>query len=429
MDEDVIGCLLIFIAIAFVVGIVLSAIAAWLTVAIVFTLLVSAILAVYGLVLVLISGTLSLTFSILRAWQWLRLAIRSISYSCPFCYARMKLPLYVCPMCGEKHPFLWPSTYGIFKQRCNCGRSLPTMDILGRSGLEQYCAHCGRQITVKDFGKLRDIHIGIVGAPSAGKTYFMVAAVNQLLNEMGRKLGLEVEIADEAQRRQYEHFMNLLQSNQLSATTDTAPDAFNLSLKKGRKSSLLYFYDAAGEAYLSDQHLEGHKYLEHIDGMILIIDPFSILPVSQQYAPFLERYKDEIKPATEKADDVLERVVMQLESHGRVRIGKTLKLPLAVVLSKTDAFDLEDIIGEGAIPSNSTDGKTKTALLNEQIKKQLSEWGLGNLIRLIEQRFENVCYFSCSSLGRMPKAGKMGLSPLRVMEPILWVLGSLKGVR
>jgi hypothetical protein len=50
------------------------------------------------------------------------------------------------------------------------------------------------------------------------------------------------------------------------------------------------------------------------------------------------------------------------------------------------------------------------------------EWGLGNFLRNLKQKFKNYKFFTCSALGRVPDDSGNPFSPQRVTEPFMWIL-------
>ncbi len=70
------------------------------------------------------------------------------SVSCPniACNNRFKRNVYVCD-CGKQFNTLHPSTQGIFKRKCDCGRMIPNSIFSGKHKMKDLCPKCGVQIT------------------------------------------------------------------------------------------------------------------------------------------------------------------------------------------------------------------------------------------------------------------------------------------
>ena len=108
----------------------------------------------------------------------------------------------------------------------------------------------------------------------------------------------------------------------------------------------LLMYDAAGEAYEEDRHFEQLTFIEHCTGIIMLIDPFSIPAVRDSLNG---NDLHSVSPSDASPDDVYARLVEFLEQHGIRRGTRQVKIPLAVVVTKCDAFGLDGVIGLTAL--------------------------------------------------------------------------------
>ena len=142
------------------------------------------------------------------------------------------------------------------------------------------------------FGELAEKPIAIVGGPTAGKTVFLCQAVSQLRDYLSALPGSRVQIDSDRQQRELEADLQRLHSGQVVAKTVNQTMAFGLAVRLSRRwRHLLYLYDAPGEDFLTMQRLGQKQSLQHIAGLILLVDPFSLpglapyrerLPVDQQ---------------------------------------------------------------------------------------------------------------------------------------------------
>ena len=160
--------------------------------------------------------------------------------------------------------------------------------------------------------------------------------------------------------------------------------------------------------------------------MILLVDPFAILAVQSQYEGQLAQHRAAVKPSLLPIGDVIDRLLLTLE--GEFGLSKTgrVKQPLAIVLNKADAFDLEQLIGETAVdhalaklPPAGRVGRD--AVRDTVLKDQLVEWGEQGFVSRVEARFGNVRYFACSALGRMPDRSGTRFTPRAVLPPLQWI--------
>lgn len=343
---------------------------------------------------------------------------------CPHCHEKTLLPEYLCNNCGKIHTQLIPNSYGILFHQCECGQKLPATFFVNRGRLQARCSHdkC-HQLLHREHVESRKIFVPILGGPSAGKTAFMFAVVRKLVEEKAAEMGFETAFVDSNTESEYKKIVNQLRKGNVpTKTVASIPKAFNLELKKGGKTKfVLYIYDPAGEAFENTENLTAHQYYEYLSGMVMIVDPFSIPTVRRDYEKDLSSTWSDVNPSQLNLEDALNTVLLTLEeSFGLSKTGK-IKKPLAVVISKVDAFGLDKIIGEAAITGENDRVQRKSNL----IRQQLIDWNEAALIQQIETRFKSVKYFSCSALGRIPNSkSKDDFVPHHVFEPISWLLNS-----
>lgn len=335
---------------------------------------------------------------------------RRIFYTCPYreCHYR-GLPNYVCDQCGESNPKLWPNFYGLLRHDCvNCGKSLPTLDILGRSKLKMRCGgeDCDRPLEGKHGGKAPEKLVAIAGGPGSGKTCYLYMAIDEIINGNG-KSGNQIrgEIDIEAQGVEFlDGWKELDLGMKLAKTTEVkVARAFLLYAGVGRKKFQIYLYDAPGEEFESISRMTEKQYFPMLEGFILMVDPLSFECVRSGSGAL------GYKPVP------LQRVVSStLSSFSGERIGENkFKMRVAVVISKADMECVKEQIGK--------------KMSGDACRKVIESWGGGNAIRIIENNFETVKYFACSPLGR--EYDLKNHKPFRgygIMEPLDWVLSDGK---
>jgi len=100
--------------------------------------------------------------------------------------------------------------------------------------------------------------------------------------------------------------------------------------------------------------------------------------------------------------------------------------PIAVVLTKVDAFDLDERIGAAAarrLLAESAVIRDEAKAIDGLVEHFLLSYGEGNFVRNLRTQFSAVRFFSCSSTGRMIRPGDYSsLQPARVLEPLLWLM-------
>lgn len=384
--------------------------------------------------IVLLAGVAitSLMMLILALVNTLTGAIYHMYYRCPTCHAQMRLPVHTCPACSRAHTRLWPSVYGVFAHPCLCGEKLPTLDVLGRRALTQRCPTCDSVLNAA-IGRATNIHIPIVGGPSAGKTHYLIATLRDLIERHAPTHNLAVSMPDIEHRRDYEASVRILRRGQQLRKTQVEQDsntrAYNLQLKRRHQPvpTLLYIYDGAGEYYTSQESAQQQVYYRYANGVILIVDPFAIAQVYVQYRPRIEAEGQTLAVnAQEPLSGIYERMLEALEVHYNLKRDTRFPHPIAVVLTKADAFDLDARIGVEAArrlmqhdPSVQTEGEA----IHRLVEDFLVEFGESNFVRNLRLQFSAVRFFSVSSTGRMvDPADYRSLEPVRVVEPLLWLL-------
>lgn len=357
------------------------------------------------------------------------LVIRSFFMACPHCHERSTIPEYFCDGCGAVHTRLFPNSYGITSHLCQCGKKLPATFFLNRGRLQARCPSCHENIA-REHVESRRIFVPIMGGPSTGKSAFLFGAVRQLIEHEAKNLGFRAELFDKRSEGAYRSVVDLLQSGRPpDKTRDPIPRAFNLALhKNGRLAFLLYLYDPAGEAYQEVDKLAAHGFHDYLSGMAFIVDPFAIPAVRSHYDVELKRKHGSLKPSELPIEDAVDRLLLTLEADFGLSKRGRVKQPLAIVLNKVDAFDLEEIIGETAVDRAMSGWKgdrpaDRHAVRNKVLRDQLVAWGEQAFVSRIEGRFSNVRYFSCSALGRMPDGSGTEFTANAVLPPLLWIFG------
>lgn len=348
---------------------------------------------------------------------------RSGFAKCPHagCHVSIPLPYFYCPECGAEHTRLLPGKCGALFRACTCRNALlPTTFWLGKGRLRSACPQCKKPLTHELFAG--SAHVPIYGATSAGKTMFMMSATWQLVEKSPQ--GIEAEFINAADRRSYDiAWKPGFESGQVrEKTRQKMPDAFLLSIQ--RPSGLpvsLYMYDPAGEAIEHSSEIEGHRFLKYIDGLALLIDPFSL-------PSFVRAYQDagfDLPVAASTADpvEVVNRVVNVLESQSDLHRGRRMSRRVAVVLTKCDVPQVQQQFGI-SLDDEKTNARWRD--FGADNDGRLQDWLRSNepdLWQLLQGRFENLRFFAVSSLGHDPsQAGTF--VPRNVVSPLCWLLAN-----
>jgi hypothetical protein len=216
----------------------------------------------------------------------------------------------------------------------------------------------------------------------------------------------------------------------VSAAVDrdvSKPLVSRLTLGQGRNAthSNLVFFDAAGEDLQSLGIMEREgRYITLSDGLILLLDPLQMPAVRDEFEG-----AGELPPVTADPYTMLGRLAAMLREARGIRAGKQIDVPLAITLSKVDI--LRGLLSPDhplfTMPSQRGrfDAEASRSL-SEQFRADVVGWLGERFDRVVKEEFSTAAYFGVSALGENPVGGHLrnGVAPLRVEDPILWMLDS-----
>jgi hypothetical protein len=368
-----------------------------------------------------------LGMGILMGWNFLYSRYYRIFQRCPNCHNDMPIPIYICPTCHAEHTRLWPSIYGVLAHRCTCETKLPALSWLGRRRLQRICPHCRRPLNI-GVGEGTNVHIPVVGGTSTGKTNYIVMATREFKNTYEQLYGYRISFTDPAHEHEFaSNLQRLERGHELLATTEIVPQAYNLKIEVPgwRVPKLAYVYDAAGEAFAAYEHTSRQAYYKYIDGIIFVIDPFAIPEYYHTYQTDIEQIRTSLRPSKLGIMEAYERMTQMFEASVGVRKRKRHTQPVAVVVTKVDALNLEDEVGSTAAydlmarDPSITSGAEAIHIL---VRDFLCKYDMDHFVRDLEANFAHVRYFSCSALGRLPSAlDTSEFTPIRVLDPLIWL--------
>jgi hypothetical protein len=363
---------------------------------------------IYLVLLVLSQFLLLLPLTVLVFMNRFWLLWRRIFYTCPNRECSFRgLPIHVCPKCGKNHKKLWPNRFGLFYHPCDCGTKLPTLNILGRKRLTRLCAACEIKLS-EDIGRLPEELVALVGGPSVGKTNFLLMSTKRLMESNNGK-GIQAEIVVPRQEQELNQGIADLEAGiPPDKTKVTHTLAYLLRVKRGAGNTLLYYYDAAGEEFSSIKKSGRHENVKHLDGLILLVDPFCLEGLRYEAA----RGKKGLAASQTPFLNVVSTTIATLRSI-RFNGNQSSSIPLAVVITKADAKSVQEVLGDikRELPTS------------EQCEEALIKWGARNSLQLIRQNFKTIRFFACSALGRTPREGDH--RPFKehgIWEPLQWIL-------
>jgi GTPase SAR1 family protein len=356
---------------------------------------------------------------------------KKIFTACHECKEQSLIPIYICPNCKEKHTNLTPGVYGILKRTCNCGKILGSTFFNGRRELESICQNCWHEgkITYLNNKETVPICIPVVGGRSVGKTAFINAFSKDFIEKVAPAKSWEIEHYSEAKSDIYKQITQDYKtgSTRITARPQDVNKASSVSFSffvKGdefKPERLIHVYDIAGEVFTDNSENEVQKQYEYCQGIVLIIDPFSIPSVRYKRERYL---MPEDIAGIGKADinGIVNSFLNKLKEVTGLNDSKMLSVPLAVVISKADSAGIFNELGESSVKDlMKTDPKFNNAMDVQDYlcRKFLKDNGMESFLNIINIRFKNNRFFVCSAIGHTRDKGIY--KPKGVMEPMEWL--------
>jgi hypothetical protein len=380
--------------------------------------------------------------------------------TCPFCYHRTNRlrPWFECSgiaapgysMCPKRPdpdrqretgndepmypvfppPWLWlPSP-----RRARCP------DCNGRTG-QRVCAECHSPLPANFGGSFSPV-IAVVGARSTGKTVYLIVVAHHLRTVVRDRFRSTVSLfPDEAYRTHQANVEAIFEKGSLPALTeqrDGRSEPLVFEWRRRRISSRIFrryhstylsFLDTAGESLGTRTGVQELKFLAGVDAFIVVLDPFT-LPGARDRLSLPKGAPTAESNAYEVLSQVTE-VIRKAEGTGR---GARIKKPIAVAFAKIDA--LKGVLGDGhaIFGAEATDPWLDDAsgrAVDASVREMLIDLGAGNIEDHMQSNYSNYRYFAVSSLGRPPDyehyaVAEGGVQPLRVADPVVWLLGVYK---
>ena len=319
---------------------------------------------------------------ILNGLEYVITRIYSVRRPCPVCNST-DTPEYIIG--GKVHPVkLHPGVYGIFSQTSPVtGQRVPTMLLNGRGKVTRKCKKCNSLInaeTDNTFGT--EIHIGVVGHRSSGKSYLLYSGLSSLMEAYKDRISQIDTIED----TNIEDKIRRIQAN-ADIQTDVASRyrATQLMLKSKLRPIPyhLFFYDVAGEKFdiSSSSYKTAMDFYRSVQTIVFVVDPSMIdisgTHVSPSFANWYGRNAGNEKYKIEGSFAVLKSI---LETVGR----KSDKIDFNFVCTKADMGYLTDL------------GYMKNPTEEELERFMSTELGLSNLINSSRASFKSVHFYAVS---------------------------------
>jgi hypothetical protein len=323
--------------------------------------------------------------------------------SCPRCFHVTSWPAYRCPGCSALHRDVRPGRLGLIVRRCDCGTLLPTMTLRAAWPLKAVCQRCRRPLS-PGAGAVRDLRISIVGDPAAGKTQFLFAALSSLMSTAERA-GIALGFPDQSSREQAEIGLQRIGSGlDPGRTPATVPAGLTFRLGLGSRSTLTHLFDAAGAHYRDPQMHESLGFLADSQGLVYVIDPFTVPAIRRQLADLGNGPSRLGRRAAADPEAAYGEVVERLRDDGVAASAQRL----AVIVAKADLLRAAGL----DLPADS-----------DLLADWLSRSGAYNLVLSARREFAAARFFAITSAATTDNG-----QPDDPGTPLRWLLRSY-GVR
>lgn len=367
-------------------------------------------------------------FSIIWGIDRLYLVRNRIFSPCTVCTKSSEylIPTYLCPKCEVEHTRLTPGVYGILKRECKCGAIIPATFFNGRRDLKAICPNpsCKSPIYGKE---AMPICIPIIGGSSVGKTMFIIAFIENFIEFIVPASKWEIEHYSPEKQKLLENIINNYSQGNVRKTTDKSAVSFNFFLKerdnKWYPEKLFFIYDIAGEVFGGETEDRLQKQYQYCHGIVFLIDPFSCPDIMNEYSSKIPP-ADLAQISQINPNDALDVFIQKLQDIAGLTPSALSKVPIAVVINKTDIGGLQRLFDKPALAEIiARDPKKKLTESGAQdivCREYLRQNGMGNLVKTIEMKFKTNKFFDCSALGHSIGQGPM--KPSHVMVPMRWLL-------
>lgn len=356
---------------------------------------------------------------------------RAIHIRCPNCKVsdiRHSIrPIFLCPVCGERHDNLIPSPRGLFKRRCGgtiqvkiqddvapkeivvtvnadgsvfdsrgpendagsfkrveCPAKLATTFLGGRSKYEARCPKCDALLYSTG---ARQYGIQLVGGTGSGKTTFLATFWERYKALLERK-----DIAFKALPRDaFEKLEALSQNDNVEPTEETNSHMLSVVHEFWDESVQASFYDLSGKYFETGQSETPQLQFGYCEGFLLFIDP------------------------TASPDVALETTINFIDTFNAMtgkHPSRLSDVPVAVIIPKVDLDPFNKAFG--AI-------KLHAATLRDQTCRSfLAKRGFAGIINIIDANFSNVGFFPVISTVSDEKHAAW--KSFGVLEAVSWLM-------
>ena len=395
-------------------------------------------------------------------------------FTCPHCWQHFdrgdvmwvaKHPSLRDPELGDEFPLrFFPTSFD------ELGRAI---DGMGVRCTDMACPNCRTRLPPQ-FLDLPCHIFSIVGAPSAGKSYFLTSMINQLEETLPTHFNLSFQDGDASGNALLSNMRARLFSDSSRpeeiALDKTVPggemfrtwerDGRRIKLPKpftyllapfghddGTKESLhLVFYDNAGEQFEPAERSEAAestdedatRHLATSDAIFFLYDPATNVKFRKKIAGKNDpQVSDEKFLKLNRQDNIIAEMRIRIKSELYLDAGERLESPLAMIVGKCDLW--ADLLEGPLVVPITPDGLSLEAIArnSDLIRSFLLSTSPG-VVGNAEAISREVVYFPASPIGHSPQPFKVPggsderigpvpgkVNPIQVEVPVIWTLARL----
>jgi len=332
------------------------------------------------------------------------------------------------------------------------------LDPMGLACTDLACPHCRRQLPP---GYLEMPHriLSVIGAPSAGKSYYLAVLTHVLQDRLPGDFGLAFKDGDPSGNMLLNQMRNTLFS---AATPEEAllgktalegatyeklprlgrmvslPRPFIYSISRPgqqRSETSVILYDNAGEHFepgIDIHDSPGAMHVATSSGLIFLFDPTANVRFKAKLIG-VEDPQFTLKGRIDQQDSILSEMETRMKRVLGLAQDERIKTPLAFVVGKCDTWasllssPLEPVVKDGALDLAAVRRNS------DRVREVLVALCPG-LVASAESLAEQICYFAATSFGHTPVMIAAGLNkgriapdpqrlaPAHVEEPLYWLM-------
>jgi hypothetical protein len=264
--------------------------------------------------------------------------------------------------------------------------------------------------------------LAIAGLNSVGKTHYLVASLDEAIEDGLEEIGCTRLAPDGPTDRflrprinKFLHKGRRLQRNNIAS--DVRYQALTFSTVVRNHACVLLTHDIAGESILDDGlRSQQAPFLRRASGMIFLVDPLEFRS--------LRGKRPEYEPETDRSASQANVLQLCLDEMHQVPGGKDV--PVAIVVSKSDllsemlgrsfGFDKDSVRGPGWLDNIKAN--------SAEVRELLLELGERRLVEAAD-RHGSVSYHAVSPMGSSPYLPDFRPAPRRCLEPLAFVLSRM----